>query len=628
MTSASPSNPWRYPTLLDAPDAIRLVVLLPAIDKRVEIECILRNSRLSNNPDYEALSYVWGDPHNTKQIILSDKKFNVTPTLEAALRRLRHSSKPRLLWIDALCIDQGNVSERISQVQQMGAIYRSAREVAVWLGPESNTSLRAFEILDAIVAILREKSWESLPFDHNAPDWLGEDYHDRRKADRQMCIYCSFFEDRKWGLGMEAIEKLLRRPWWQRVWVIQEIALAQEATLYCGRHSANWDAFDEFLQMVSKATSEKESFHAKPMMTENWLDKIHNRLSGLLPGVMMSNIRQWRNQVQEDSSPEPELMEILNLCRGTMCSDPRDRVYGVLDIFPGTKSNHPLVLPDYTISVTKLYSTVTVEKLLRDRTLDTLFMIAPNRLEFLENQSTGSICRDYFLPSWTPDWGVPGHPSIQEVKSRAEGDNEISPKYCAALDRLTPIPYELSLSGLILAIYGVEVDIISEVSPSRCKSRSFEAIDDWKIMADASNDIMYFGGKSRAEAFWLTITRSVEANSKNLFEPEESTRDSPPATAKSTEQERPGEARDTRRRFPPKSAADERHVKAWLALGPYHMTRKTFFRTQRGYLGTSTYMGPSYPDISAGDKVVVLLGGKVPVILRCDGTCYKLISLR
>jgi hypothetical protein len=216
MTSASPSNPWRYPTLLDAPDAIRLVVLLPAIDKRVEIECILRNSRLSNNPDYEALSYVWGDPHNTKQIILSDKKFNVTTTLEAALRRLRHSRKPRLLWIDALCIDQGNVSERISQVQQMGAIYRSAREVVVWLGPESNTSLRAFETLDAIVAIIREKSWESLPFDHNAPDWLGEDYHDRRKADRQMCIYRSFFEDRKWGLGMEAIEKLLRRPWWQQ----------------------------------------------------------------------------------------------------------------------------------------------------------------------------------------------------------------------------------------------------------------------------------------------------------------------------------------------------------------------------------------------------------------------------
>jgi hypothetical protein len=174
MTSATPSNPWRYPTLLDAPDAIRLVVLLPAIDKRV----ILCNSRLRNNPDYEALSYVWGDPHITKQIILSDKKFHVTTNLEAALRRLRYSSKPRLLWIDALCIDQGNISERISQVRQMGAIYRSAREVAVWLGPESNTSLRAFETLDAIVAILREKSWESLPFDHNAPDWLGEDYHD------------------------------------------------------------------------------------------------------------------------------------------------------------------------------------------------------------------------------------------------------------------------------------------------------------------------------------------------------------------------------------------------------------------------------------------------------------------
>jgi hypothetical protein len=628
MTSATPSSPCRYPPLLDAPDAIRLVVLLPAIDKRVEIKCILCNSRLSNNPNYEALSYVWGDPHITKQITLSDRKFNVTINLEAALRRLRHASKSRLLWIDALCIDQGNVSERISQVQQMGAIYRSAREVAVWLGPESNTSLRAFKTLDQIVAILREKSWESIPYDHNAPAWLGEDYQAQRKVDRKMWIYREFFENRKWELGMEAIEKLLRRPWWQRVWVIQEIALAREATLYSGRHSANWNTFDEFLQMVSKTTNTKRSFYGKPMMTEKWLEKIHNRLSGLLPGVMMSNIRHWRDQVDGNSSPEPELLEILNLCRGTMCSDPRDRVYGVLDIFPGTKSNYLLALPDYTISVTKLYCTVTFDKLLRDRTLDTLFMIAPNRLEFLENQSTSSIYRDYFLPSWTPDWGVPGNPSIQEAKNRAEGNNDSIPKYCAALDQLSHIPYELSISGLILAIYGVQVDIISEVSLSRCKSRSFEAIDDWKIMADLSNDAMYPGGQSRAEAFWLTVTRSVEANSQNLFEPEKNTGISPPTTAETTEQERPPKVRDTRRRFPPESTADEKFVKAWLALGPYHMTRKTFFRTQRGYIGTSTYMGPSYPNILAGDKVVVLLGGKVPFILRCDGTCYKLISLR
>jgi hypothetical protein len=603
------------------------VVLLPAIDKRVEINCILCNSRLSNDPDYEALSYVWGDPHITKQIILSDKKFNVTINLEAALRRLRHASKSRLLWIDALCIDQENVSERISQVQQMGAIYRSAREVAVWLGPESNTSLRAFETLDAIVAILRKKSWESMPYDHNAPDWLGEDYQDRRKVGRQIEIYRNFFEDRKWELGMEAIEKLLRRPWWQRVWVIQEIALAQEATLYCGRHCAKWNTFDDFLQMASKVSTE-QNFHGKTTMTEKWLEKIHIRLSGLLSGVMMSNVRHWRNQVHGDSSPEPELLEILNLCRGTLCSDPRDRVYGVLDIFPGTKSNHPLALPDYTISVTKLYCTVTFDKLLRDRTLDTLFMIAPNRLEFLENQSTGSIYRDYFLPSWTPDWGVPGHPSIQEAKDRAEGNNDSSPKYCAALDRLSPIPYELSLSGLVLAIYGVQVDIISEVSPSKCKSRSFEAIDDWKIMADVSNDAMYPGGKSRAEAFWLTITRSVEANSRDLFKLEENTGNSPPTTAKTIGHERPLGVRGKGRSFPPESTTDERFVKAWLSLGPYHMTRKTFFRTQREYMGTSTYMGPSYPDISAGDKVVVLLGGKVPFILRCHGTCYKLISLR
>ena len=623
MAPTTSSSAYRYPLLLDVPDAIRLVVLLPAIDKRVDINCILCNARLGDNLDYEALSYVWGDPHVTKQIILSDRKFEATLNLEAALRRLRHPHNPRVLWIDALCIDQGNVSERTSQVQQMGAIYRHARQVVVWLGPETNTSLRAFGTLDLIVSILRKKSWESLPYDPKTPSWIDQD---QVKVDHQMSIYRSFFENFQWELGMEAIEKLFRRPWWQRVWVIQEIALAKDATLYCGRHCAKWDAFDEFLQMVNKISTE-QPFHSKTNMTEKWLEKIHTRLSGFLPGVMMSNIRHWRNEARGNHLPEPELLEILDLCRGSLCSDPRDRVYGVLDIFAGTKSNHPLARPDYTIPVTKLYSVVASEKLLRDRTLDTLFMIAPDRLELLETASTGSACKDYFLPSWVPDWSMPGYPSILDAKDRAQRGHDTSQQLCAALDRFSPIPFELSSSGLVLTIYGVQVDIISDVSSSRCTYRSSEAIDDWKIMADASNEVMYPGGQSRAEAFWRTVAQPIAANFGRKPEPENRTLNSRRFTPKSAADKEHLEAQKTRR-FPPESTVDERHWKARLTFGPYHMTRKTFFRTQRGYIGTSTYMGPSYPEISVGDMVTVLLGGKVPLILRRDSIRYRLITLR
>lgn len=614
MASTTPSNTYRYPPLLDFPDAIRLVVLLPATDKRVKIKCVLCNERLSNNPNYEALSYVWGDPHITKQIILNDTKFEATVNLEAALRCLRHPRDPRVMWIDALCIDQGNLTERTSQVQQMGAIYRHAKQVAVWLGPETNTSLRAFETLDKIATILREKRWESRSYDASPP-WVNPDDF---KAVDQKQAYRKFFLDFRWELGMEAIEKLFRRPWWQRVWVIQEIALAQEATLYCGCHYSQWDTFDEFLQMISKVSTE-QVFYNNFDMTENWLEKVHNRLSGFLPGVMMSNIRHLRNNAHGNHLPELDLVDILNLCRGAMCTDPRDRVYGVLGIFTATASNHQLRRPDYTISVTQLYSAVASEKLLRDRTLDIFSMITPDHLELPEKKSNACFQRDYYLPSWTPDWGVLGHSSVQEAKIRPEGDKDTSQKlFCAALDRRSPIPFSLSSSGLVLTLHGVKVDIISEISSSKCTSRSAEAVDDWKIMAGASSEVMYAAGQSRAEAFWRTVLNDrwillgdILANREERLKPGEFVMGILGGGS-----------------FPPKSTGDERHLKTLLCICPYHMASKSFFCTQQGYLGTSKYMGPSYPEVCVGDIVVVLLGGKVPYILRCDGTGYRLIASR
>ncbi|KAH8883497.1 heterokaryon incompatibility, partial [Thozetella sp. PMI_491] len=85
---------------------------------------------------YEALSYVWGPPNFSESISCHGVACKVTPNLLAALRRLRYTNKDRTLWVDAICIRQSDIDERIQQVSRMGDIYSQASRVLVWLGDE------------------------------------------------------------------------------------------------------------------------------------------------------------------------------------------------------------------------------------------------------------------------------------------------------------------------------------------------------------------------------------------------------------------------------------------------------------------------------------------------------------
>lgn len=84
---------------------IRLITLAPG-KWRDPIECSLQIVSLDDNPTYEALSYVWGDASLRKWICLKDANFDVSKSLEVALRHLRHEDSERVMWIDAICINQ------------------------------------------------------------------------------------------------------------------------------------------------------------------------------------------------------------------------------------------------------------------------------------------------------------------------------------------------------------------------------------------------------------------------------------------------------------------------------------------------------------------------------------------
>ena len=127
---------------------IRLIQLHPGIDP-ADLRCDIIHVSLNHKPSYEALSYTWGDPTSRQAITCNLWRDTLLVTLNcaSALRRLRLGNVERILWIDAICIDQENIQERNEQVQLMRDMYQGALRVLVCLGEESADSARAIDFV-------------------------------------------------------------------------------------------------------------------------------------------------------------------------------------------------------------------------------------------------------------------------------------------------------------------------------------------------------------------------------------------------------------------------------------------------------------------------------------------------
>jgi len=197
-----------YTPLITEQKEIRLVTLCSGSFED-DIRCILSKASLNDETSYEALSYVWGDRHITRQIFINGLSKRVTKNLEIALRHLRYVSQPRVLWIDAICINQRNIAERSVQVMHMGEVYTRATSVIAWLGEESSDSNLAFDALNA------------LPTD-SIRHW-----DPQKNAELDMTTL-----EPKYA---SAIRTLLLRPWWCRIWTVQESILGPAMSLVCGK---------------------------------------------------------------------------------------------------------------------------------------------------------------------------------------------------------------------------------------------------------------------------------------------------------------------------------------------------------------------------------------------------------
>src|SRR5437868_3974792 len=133
---------------------IRVLELYPGSFKD-QIQCSLRIVSLETRPEYEALSYYWGDPKVTIGILCDGASVQVTKNLHTALQWLRKEDTTRILWVDALCINQNSNDEKNHQVGMMRRIYGCSVRTLVWLGEETEESKSALPMTPDLAQLSR-----------------------------------------------------------------------------------------------------------------------------------------------------------------------------------------------------------------------------------------------------------------------------------------------------------------------------------------------------------------------------------------------------------------------------------------------------------------------------------------
>lgn len=184
---------------------VRLITLAPG-KWRDPIECSLQIVSLDDYPTYEALSYVWGDASLRRWIRLMDANFDVSKSLEVALGHLRHEDSERVMWIDAICINQSDDAEKSEQVKKMQFIYARTSHLVVWVGEASEDSDLGMRTLEQIGEELKEGPfWEvdlaNVSLIKNMPEAIEN------------------FDPKPWV----ALNRLFQRSWFERVWVLDSL---------------------------------------------------------------------------------------------------------------------------------------------------------------------------------------------------------------------------------------------------------------------------------------------------------------------------------------------------------------------------------------------------------------------
>lgn len=322
---------------------IRLLEILPCLSFDGLVTCKLTTVDLEQQPEFYSLSYVWGNPEDTKKVKINSHVILVTKNLASFLSHVQNSnSTSSKFWIDAVCINQEDIEEKSRQIQLMGDIYQRAKCVWSWLGPADG-------VIDSGLSLLSSMSSKSI----FGTEWVHRSMQDPPKWDLEWMEDAGLLEhykpepstDTKWpnhpSKKWTAIAFILESEYWQRVRIVQEVALAKRQTIICGRASLEGPilaAFGLYFTALAK----------RPPVCDPKIDfsraLIFKYISALNSDSLITT--QLRFRLEETRPLISYVWQISQYCRA---KNPRDLVYGLLAL---TKSP---IIPDYGKSVAKVF---------------------------------------------------------------------------------------------------------------------------------------------------------------------------------------------------------------------------------------------------------------------------------
>ncbi len=325
---------YRYQPL-EHEDSFRLLVLHSSSDKTDPIVCTILHARLSDvTLEFKAISYTWGDNLNRQIINFRDheSELQIGQNCHTALCHLRQRHHDQLIWMDAICIDQENLEERSNQVRLMHRIYSRAVSVRVFLGEETEGSRLLFEEL--------------------------------AEADRLLLQGAECDRPQPSEAIAQELDTLFRRPWFKRVWVLQEVWDKKSVVFMCGPASAS-----------SKALYKCTFAYVGELITQE-----------LCP--MALSLAEGERDGDEEETSQLNLWTQLYWSRTCLATDPRDRIFALKSLL-GHEQWKINYLIDYTKSVEEIYI----------MTAEFLWPVLKIRM-----LAASKHPHNMNMPSWCPDW--------------------------------------------------------------------------------------------------------------------------------------------------------------------------------------------------------------------------------
>lgn len=420
--------PYQYQPLSSPATQIRLLELLPG---RGTIRCRLRITELEQAEyTYEPISYCWKshtrdswwgctykvkEKQKTLRILVDGADLYVGESLHAALARMRPAAAgagTRLLWADAVCINQADDAEKGAQVTLMGRIYEGGARTLAWLGEADRRTGRAFRYIREAARhssenVVGTSSWaEGQP----GQEWWapgGGGGAPPAAPDRSARARRGLFRGLRASPGRArlraSLESIVNRPYFRRAWIVQEITMSYCLLLMCGKFEAEWrDLSDEFVGMMPS-------------------------VSGNACFTALDKLRCGHYQY--------DLMEVASMVSPTQASDTRDKLYGILGMVPSELMTVEIDV-DYTKDSQTVFCDFSKRLLLADRKLGALCMsygVSPDR--------PGHV------PTWVwnPQPDEPharfSVPSTRSNQYRAAGETRCKPEFLGSM---------LGLRGVIL----------------------------------------------------------------------------------------------------------------------------------------------------------------------------------